>query len=210
MENEKNSALLEASGLLKELEKSLAGKNGYIWLEALKKFNRQEIPTWTPPTDWKTWRTLSNGFFKSADQVKAKLEANGMEIWGRAETMARRLHFGKFKPYGVDIAMIDITNLGFDENQEVSYKDITRAAKKKGLQECTPYDAFEIRLKYTEQPAQERCDEYYVVVMRTIKGGVFHIQNSHGCLVIGVIYPRPDTMYNKYSKFFFRLTDLNK
>jgi hypothetical protein len=209
MRNKKNSALLEGQGLLKELEKCMDGKNGYIWLSAFKKFMRQEIPTWTTPTQWPVWKTLSNGFFKSADQVKATLGASYMEIFGRAETMMRNLRFRTFKPYGVDIAMVDIIDLGFNENQEVSYKDIIKTAKKKGLQECTPYDAFEIRLKYPEQPAQNRFDEYYIVVMRMIKGGVFHIQNSHGNLAIGVLYPRPDTMYNKYSKFFFRLTRKN-
>jgi hypothetical protein len=205
MIKEENPALSEAQGLLEQLRANLAGKNGYVWLEALKKFNRQEIPTWSMPTNWKIWETLSNGFFKSINHVKSTLEVNGMEIWGHAETMARRLNFGNFKPYGVDIAMVDIIDLGFDENQEVSFKDINKAAKKKGLEECTPYDAFEIRLKFTEQPIQERCDEFYLVVMRTIKGGVFHIMNTGGHLVIGSLYPNSDTMYNKHSKFFFRL-----
>ncbi len=205
MKNEENSALLEGQGLLEQLRTNLAGKNGYVWLEALKKFNRQEIPTWNAPADWKIWGTLSNGYFKSVDHVKRTLEANGMEIWGRAETMARRLRFGNFKPYGVDIVMVDIIDLGFDENQEVSFKEINKAAKKKGLEECTPYDAFEIRLKFNDQPIQKRNDEFYVVVMSTIKGGVFHIMNTGGHLVIGSLYPNSDTMYNKHSKFFFRL-----
>jgi len=211
MRTEENSALLEGQELLKEIEKCLAGKDGYIWLEALKKFKRKEIPTWTLPTVWKAWKTLANGFFNSADHVKTTLEANGMEIYGRAETMLKKLRFGKFKPYGVDIAMIDITDLGYagfagNHNEEVSYKNIIKTAKRYGLQECTPYDAFEIRLKYSEQPVQERFDEHYVVVMRTINNGVFSIMNNHGHLAIGVLYPRPDTMYNKHSKFFFRLT----
>ncbi len=214
MGNKENSALPEAQGLLEELKKCLDGKDGFVWLEAFKKFMRKEIPTWTLPTFWKAWKTLSNGFFKSADHAKTSLEANGMEIYGRAETMLRKLRFGKFKPYGVDIVMIDITDLGYagfagNHDEEVSYKNIVKTAKKNGLQECTPYDAFEIRLKYPEQPVQERFDEHYVVVARKINSGVFTIMNNHGHLAIGVSYPRPDTMFNKHSKFFFRLTSKN-
>lgn len=205
MTKEENPALSEAQRLLEQLRINLTGKNGYVWLEALKKFNRQEIPTWNAPTDWKIWGTLLNGYFKSVDHVKSTLEAKGMEIWSRTETMARRLRFGNFKPYGVDIAMVDIVDLGFDGNQEVSFKEINKAAKKKGLEECTPYDAFEIRLKFNEQPIQKRCDEFYVVVMRTIQEGVFHIMNTGGHLIIGTLYPRPETMFNIHSKFFFRL-----
>jgi len=125
--------------------------------------------------------------------------------------MAKKLHFRRFKSYDVDIVMVDITDLGFDElgengeDNEVPFKKIVKEAKRRGLEECTPYDAFGIRLAYKEQLPQERLDEYHVVVMRTVNSGMFWIMNSHGNLWVASIYPRPDTTYNRYSKFFFRL-----
>jgi hypothetical protein len=211
MKNEEKSALPEAQGLLKELEKTLAGKNGFTWLGALKKFMRQETPLWTPPIDWKVLKTftITNGVFKSAYDVEKTLGRSNMEIFGRSLEMTKKLNFGKFKPYPVDIVMVSITDLGFGEDQEISFKEIVNTAKRKGLEECTPYDAFGIRLAYKEEPPQERSDEYHVVVMRPINRGMFWIVNDHGHLNIYSIYPRPDSLYNKYSRFFFRLTAKN-
>ena len=172
---------------------------------------RQETPLWVPPIDWRVLKTFTipNGFFKSVVLVEKILAQYGMEIFGRALTMAKKLHFRRFKSYDVDIVMVGITDLGFDENQEVPFKKIVKEAKRRGLEECTPYDAFGIRLAYKEQPPQERCDEYHIVVMRTVNSGMFWIMNDHGHLEICSIYPHPDTTYNKHSKFFFRLTGKN-
>jgi hypothetical protein len=206
--NQKKSALPETQVGLKELEDTLAGKNGFVKLGALLKFMREETPQWKPPVGWKVLKTFTilNGLFKSVKIVESILTENKMEIFGRALTMAKKLNFRRFKSYPVDIVMIDITDLGFDESQEVSFKEIVKTAKRKGLEECTPYDAFGIRLAYKEQPPQERFDEWHIVVMRTISNGMFWIMNTHGNFWIGSIYPHPDTMYNKYAKFFFRLT----
>ena len=211
MENKQKSALPGTQVGLKELEDTLAGKDGFFKLGALLKFMRQETPQWKPPIDWKVLKTFTilNGFFKSVLMVESVLARYKMEIFGRALTMAKKLHFRRFKWYDVYIVMVGITDLGFDENQEVPFKKIVKEAKRRGLEECTPYDAFGIRLAYGDQPPQERFDEYHIVVMRVVNSGMFWIMNSHGNLWIDSIYPRPDTTYNRHSKFFFRLTTKN-
>jgi hypothetical protein len=209
MKDEKNSALPEAQGLLKELEKSLNGKNGYIWLGALKKFCRQEIPTWVPMKKWDVWNHIFIGKYESAEHAKTGLGENGMSIGDRTYTISKSLHFGKFNMYGVDIAMVDIIDLGFDENQEVAYRDIVKAAIKQGLQKCAPHDAFAIRQIYADQPIQQRCDEYHVVVSRPTNGGLFWVLNTGGDRTLSSLYFSPETKLNKYSKLFFRLTSKN-
>jgi hypothetical protein len=206
MEKKENSALPEAQELLEQLRASLAGKDGYIWLEALKKFNRKEIPTWTPATEWKVWRTISNGTFKSADNSIATLRANGIEVYKSLEKAIRKLHFLVFKAYAVEIVIVGITDLGFHEGSEVSYEEIIKAGKKMGLRECISYDVFPIRLSYNDQPVVEHIDEHYLLAMKPMGGGVFSVSNTWGKKGIDIIHPFPALKFNKNAKFFFRLT----
>lgn len=206
MIKEENPALSEAQGLLEQLRINLAGKNGYVWLEALKKFNRQEIPTWSMPTDWKIWKTIANGTFKSADHAIFALKADGIEVCRHLEKIIRKLHFLRFKAYAVDIVMVSIIDLGFHEDAEVSYEEIIKAGKKMDLRECTPYDVFTIRIGYTDQPVRTRVDENYLLAMRSINGRVFDMTNDSVSKGIDTISPHPVLKFNKHAKFFFRLT----
>jgi len=95
MENKQKSALPETQVGLKELENTLAGKNGFFKLGALIKFMRQEIPQWKPPVDWKVLKTFTipNGLFKSVVVVERILAQHKMEIFGRAINNGKKTSF---------------------------------------------------------------------------------------------------------------------
>jgi hypothetical protein len=204
----KKTALQEALGLLKNLKDNLSGKDGYIWLEALKQFLRKEKPEWkTFPATTEYWKTIQVGTYKSPQTVKNAYESLAIEIYGRPQAILDKLKFKDFGVHVVNFGLFTIMDLGFSEYDQVTYKDIVEKAQKLGLKKCTAFDALSLRAEFKEQPVQERNDEHVLIGMDVIDDQIFELSNNWGTLFLSSMLVKAKFGKNKFgrlSKFVFR------
>jgi hypothetical protein len=204
----KKSALSEAEGLLKNLKDNLSGKDGYIWLKTLKQYMRKEPIDWSilPKSD--VWKTIMNGEYKSFYMVENTYLKLGFKMYGRAESLAKELRYQNFDEYEINLGLFSFTDLGFSENEKVSYQTIFLRAMRMGLKKCNAFDGLAVRVVYKEQPKDEFFDEHIIIGMDVINDQVFDLKNDHGYLVLSTALIKSKIGKNKFgnkSKFIFRL-----
>ncbi len=209
MSTQKNSALLESKGLLENLKDNLSGKDGYHWLDNLKKFLRKEAPDWSPSTVLvdQYWKTIQNGFYKSADMVIKVYQPLGIQIFGQAGVILNKLSFKNFDEYKINFGIFTIMDLGFSEHEEVTYHQIVKKALSKNLKQCTGFDGLALRALFTEQKPYERYDEQILVAMYPVNGSIFELANHGGNLALSVMLTQAKfgtNKFGKYCKFIFR------
>jgi hypothetical protein len=203
----KKTALHEALGLLKNLKDNLSGKDGYIWLEALKQFLRKEKPEWKSFPTTVYWKTIEVGTYKSPEMVKNAYKSLAVETYGRSQAILEKLKFKDFGGHVVNFGLFTIMDLGFSEHDEIIYQDIVKKAQKIGLKKCSSFDALSLRAEFTEQPVQERYDEHVLVGMDIIDDQIFELSNNGGHLVLSSMLIKAKFGPNKFgklSKFVFR------
>ena len=209
LELEKGPARVKANGLMENLTINLSGEDGYVWLGALKQFLRKENPVWWSSHALQSlrWKTIKNGVYKTYGHVSEAYNDYKLEIYGRAEAIIKNLRFKQFEPYEVDFGLFTIMDLGFDQHEELTYKQIAKRAQEKGLRKCTAFDALGLRVAYTEQPVNQRYDEHILVGMDVIDDQIFELANYGGHIVLSSMLIKAKFGSNKFGKrckFVFR------
>ncbi len=166
MKETQNSALPEAQGLLKNLRNNLSGKDGFIWLAALKLFIRRE-PTWASPNSWPVWKTIKTGIHKSFASFEEDCKRLNIQMGEEDLYKAiKKLKFKNLQEHDIKLVEVNIMDLGFSKYETATYQQIIKKAKKKGLKLCTLFDALALRTSYidTEKTGSESYDERKIIL----------------------------------------------
>lgn len=111
---------------------------------------------------WPIWKHLSLGILGSgAEYARALTTTTALRCDEFAESVLKELEVPKEQTEARLVKLVP-RDLGID--QPVSYDDIVRRAKQKGLDLCTAETGPALRLRYTDQPA----DEWINVAMQPV------------------------------------------
>ena len=115
-----------------------------------------------------TWKTVTLGLYKSADEYCAVIKSKNWHIGPLADTMLDKMDFNTAPESGeVDLVALTITDLGFtfdpqyDDCFDARYSKIFDRAMKLGLKPCPAEVGPNLRVAYTDQPYGE-----WVIVAR--------------------------------------------
>ncbi|RJO59777.1 hypothetical protein C4546_00410 [Candidatus Parcubacteria bacterium] len=123
-----NLSLSEIQGPRKDLEEKLAGPNGKMWLNALKKMLRGQQPWGIPPT----FDVTTNG--RSGEQCIADLEKNNFRVGDYAKQLLRNVKFVATNGTTYKLAVI----MGDEfEDDDRTNKNIREVAHARGLADPT-------------------------------------------------------------------------
>ena len=141
-------------GLRDELERRVAGQEGEMWLDALRKVSRKENP-WPVASaaekSFPTWKTLSLGC-TSAKAYRAMLKAAGMGIGDYASQMLDKIPANSVATE-VDLVKVTPADLGLKNGG--TYAEICTRAKESNLDLCPTEVGPKLRLEYKDQPRNE-------------------------------------------------------
>lgn len=172
-------ALCDARGPLTSLIDELSGKNGAEWLRALKRFNRKQDPWAAQADDWRIWKTVKLGAFKTGDEYLRALKKANVNIDDGVEQLLNHPEFTCAKQeIEIDLAVMQVWQLGF--RPEAHYVDIWKRAIERGFSLCPAEVGPALRLAYGDQPQIDRL----VIGMQSLpceKGGrgIFVVDNPH-------------------------------
>jgi hypothetical protein len=123
-----NLPLSEIQGPRKDLEEKLAGPNGKMWLNALKKMLRGEQPWGIPPT----FDVTTDG--RGGEQFITDLEKNGFRVGDYAKQLLRNVKF--VATNGVTYKLAVIMGDEFSDDERTN-KNIREVAHARGLVDPT-------------------------------------------------------------------------
>lgn len=212
MKNTKNSALPQAEGLLKNLKEYLSGKDGFIWLAALKLFVRRQ-PTWTSPYTWPVWQVIRNGIHKSFESFEEACKRLNVQMNEDVFATIKKFTFRNITEHDIKLVLATILDLGFSPYEKPSYEKIVRKAKQKGLRLCTPFDGLVLRTSCTlEENSSPISNERHLVIMSKPigrglidNGNLLFLSQWQGKLFISLTNEVSREIFDKDSKLIFRI-----
>lgn len=199
----------QAAQLLEKLTENLSGEDGYVWLSVLKQFLRKENPVWwsSEALEHLHWKTIMCGTYRSYRHVCEVYAEHKIQIFGGAKAVIEKLLFKHVEPHAVNFGLFTIMDLGFNEDDKLTYKQILKRAKEKGLKKCTRFDAITLRVEYTDQPVNQHMSINVLVCTEVMDNEVFDLVNGHGCLILSTMIIKAKFGTNKFGKdckFVFR------
>jgi hypothetical protein len=137
------SALAEVAGPLKDLAEKLGGKEGPIWLSALKKFLRKENP-WP---SFSVWKTIKVGMFRHGRDLCTFLKQKGFNLTLWTPGFLNKIEMASAETE-IDLVILSVADMGFSGADLAS---IYRRIEELDLESCSFEVAPCLRDQYREQ-----------------------------------------------------------
>ena len=194
--NDTRLALSDAQGLLVDLLAKLCGKEGWLWLEALKKFLRKENP-WE-----KILRTIEIGTYSDVRALRQAIEASGAELGNWAGDVLNRTPLSKSKQF-LNLVVLSVKELGFPDGAQL--QDIYEAATCNwGLELCPAEVGPQLRLQYLDQPE----GEWLIIAMNPIcdsdgDPSLFYVRCDGGTRWLSARFGDPGGFWGASHRFVF-------
>lgn len=151
-----------------------------------------------------TWRMVTLGLYKTADEHRKALEQAGFKISDYAAyILGKPVFTAAEKETEIDLVHVTISGLGF--NNSARFDEICARAKEQGLELCPAEVGPALRLQYPDLPRGGRI----IVAMEPITGSggypeVFRVEHDGVGQWLGTCYVYPDNVFNPGDRFVFR------
>ncbi len=185
--------LCDTRGPLNQLNDALAGSDGAMWLDALKRMLRKENP-WVPIG--KVITTVTIGVHKTYDTYRALLGAN-VNKW--TEDILKKTTLSQ-TPTDIDLIEVSGTELGFDK--AARFDVICKRIVERGFDLCPAEAGPALRLAYKDQPN----GELLIVAMEALTDSdgcpfVFCVAHDGDGLRLGTVYGSPGYLFYPAGRF---------
>ena len=185
--------LCDTRGPLNQLNDVLAGSDGAMWLDALKRMLRKENP-WTPIG--RVIATVTIGVHKTYDTYRAFLGAN-VSKW--AEDILKKTPLSQTST-DIDLFEVSGTELGFDKATRLDL--ICKRIVERGFDLCPAEAGPALRLIYQDQPR----NEWLIMAMEALTDSdegprVFRVGCDEGGLWLHARYVSPGRLFRPEERF---------
>ena len=143
---------------------------------------------------FKVWKTIKIGTFKKTTDLKFILLQNGCLTGNSTEKILTNKNFKiSTEQKKIDLVLVTASDLGFEKDQIVGFKELSERSKEFGLKVCPDEVGPQLRLQYKDQPKMDRVE---VPFRKNLK---FIIENIAGLwlldLPIGNIHPNEKLVF---------------
>lgn len=122
------------------------------------------------------WKTIQLGSVKTVNGLRRLIIQAGMHIGDEGGNILSKPAFHvSAEKKEVDLVVVSIANLGFENTHGLTLADIYKRAKELGLDLCSNEVGPQLRLQYTDQPH----NQYLIVAMEPINCDRYRTTDPH-------------------------------